>query len=318
MALRCVIVLATALAVGCTGSGEDAPYRVTVDLGPAIRDVGVDDLARSEAARAQLTGLGGAALPALREALAREPVATRAALVEVLDALPTADGEPMLIALAGQDPSEDVRYAAVATLGTSKNPEAAAVLARALADESPRIRLAAAGTCAQNCSAADAVTALATMGVRDPLVPNGMAARKALLRLCAAEDPACTTAVREIVLATLRAVLASDQDSPAAFQAALLAADQNDPSGAAVLVRAAGRADLAPIARLGAVHALGTVGDAGAVPVLVELDGDTPVAAYAYDALRRLSQRGVREAGDSLQRWKGPRPAAPLPAPLFG
>jgi len=317
-----VLALGLALGAGCQsephGTSDDASYRVTIDLGSAVRDVGSDDLALSEPARAQLTAVGSAVLPVVRTALARESAEIRAGLVEVLAALPAAEREPLLIELAGNDPSEDVRDVALATLGASDDPRAADVLVRALGDPSPRIRLAAASACARACRRPDAVAGLASIASNDPLAPNGVAARKALRGLCPAGDEPCSATVRTTALETAAPGLAADAASPVALQAALLAADFAEPTGLHALMRAAAQTDLPSIARLGAIYALGSVGDARAVPVLVSLDGRDPIAAYAYDALVRLSKRGVLQAGDSLQRWSGPRPAAPLPPPLFG
>jgi HEAT repeat protein len=321
MPTRRALAVALALTTACA-ERDDASYRATIDLGPAVRSLASDDLDESEAARTQLTAVGTAALPVIEAALAREAAATRVALVEVVGDLPRTDGGPLLVALARDDPSEDVRYAALGALGASDDPQAVAVLTRALADGSPRIRLAAASACTRSCRSPEAVAGLVTIALRDPLRPNGMAARKALLRVCGDGDAECAAETRATVLAAVRPVITDGDDGAAvdtsAIRAALLAADQGDAAGAALLVRAAGRHDAEPLLRLGSVYALGTVGDARAVPALVELDDAPAVDAYAYDALRRLAERGVREAATALDGWSGPRPAAPLPPPLFG
>jgi hypothetical protein len=67
--------------------------------------------------------------------------------------------------------------------------------------------------------------------------------------------------------------------------------------------------------RLHAVYALGTVGDATAVPALTQLDGDVAVSQYAWDALARLAIRDIAGATEARDRWNGARPAGPLPPP---
>ena len=100
-------------------------------------------------------------------------------------------------------------------------------------------------------------------------------------------------------------------------RAALLVADIGSPAGSEVLAAAA-RESTSTQVRLHALYALGTVGDARAVPTLAEIlrGPQNDLVPYAYDALTRMAARGVAEAKPTLGAYRGPRPSQPLPPPL--
>ena len=50
-------------------------------------------------------------------------------------------------------------------------------------------------------------------------------------------------------------------------------------------------------------------------PVLTRLLGAPSVNPYAYDALRRMADRGVSDAAKVIEGYRGPHPTGPMPPP---
>jgi HEAT repeat protein len=96
--------------------------------------------------------------------------------------------------------------------------------------------------------------------------------------------------------------------------AALLLAELDDASRLDLLVEAA-KPDQPAAIRAHAVHAIGRLGGTDHVPVLAELLKDPEVSVYAYDALRRMSERGLAAAEQPASTYVGQRPPKPLPRP---
>ena len=67
--------------------------------------------------------------------------------------------------------------------------------------------------------------------------------------------------------------------------------------------------------RLHAVHALGDIGDTGAVAPLISFLDTPGLGAYGYDALRRMAARSVAGAQAACDRYTGPRPQGPISPP---
>jgi HEAT repeat protein len=306
-----VLTLLVLLAVACGGSREE--YRTTIDLGPAIRALTSDDLDESSQAADRIAMAGADALPALEAALRAEPPAIRREVATVLGRI----DDPRAVRLLSQaadDPEADVRYEAIVALGIRAVPDTRGAVESALGDTDPKVRLAAANACAALCASPAALARLVELGVKDPPLPNALAARSAIVRILGDADPERAERLRAAIRSIAPPVLAQQATGEAAVRAALLASDVGDPVGRDVLAAAA-RGGVAPALRLQAIHALGTVGDADSVPVLATIDGQPSFGEYACDALRRLAARGVGRASDAVERWRGACPAAVLPPP---
>jgi HEAT repeat protein len=284
------------------------------DLGADIRALGSDDLETSEPAADRLVAMGPDAVPALAKALEREPPAVRAGVVEVLGRVDHPDARAALVGVAARDGDPEVRSTAIRTLGTGGPSDAARpVVETALTDAAPGVRLAAAGACAALCGSPAALERLVTLAIEDQPLPNGIAARAAVIQILASGDAARAEAVRAAIRVHAPLALRGG-DGGARLRAALLASDMGDPGGREALEGAV-RGDAPPLLRLQAIHALGRVGDDRAVPALAALDGQPGLGDYGYDALHRLAARGVGGAQAALDRWRGSRPPGELPPP---
>jgi HEAT repeat protein len=299
-----VIVLQAA----CGGREE---YRATIDLGPDIRALASDDLDESSQAADRIVMAGAGALPALEAAFRTEPPGVRREVIAVAARIEDA-GAVRLLSTAAGDPDAEMRYEALVALGTRAAPGAFGVVESALDDGEAKVRMAAAAACVAHCASPTALARLVDVAVNDPPLPNAIAARSAIVRILA--DPARADALRAAIQARVAPVLARRAERDATVRAALLASDVGDPAGREVLAGAA-RGDVAPALRLQAIHALGTVGDAEAVPVLTTLAGQPAFGEYACDAVRRIAARGIAGATDALANWRGACPPAALPPP---
>ncbi len=311
MAVPAAVSLLATVWAACGRGAED--YRVTVDLGPAIRALGSDDLEESERATDRILALAADALPALERALATEPAPVRRGVVESLGRIDDPRAAAMLVRAAAGDADVEVRYEALTATGRLDAPAGRAVVEAALDDPEPRVRLAAVGACAALCTSPAAMATLVRIATAGRPLAAATAARTALVRLLGADTERAERA-RAAIRGGVPEVLAGRRDGDGVVLAALLASDVGDAGGRAVLARAA-RGAATGLLRLQAIHALGAVGGSDDVAVLAALDGDATGGDYAYDALRRLAARGVDGAQRALDGWRGPRPAALPPPP---
>lgn len=310
-ALLCAAVAAGLLACG----GTSGDYRVELDVGNDIRALGSDDLDVSEPAADRLAALGPAAVPALVRALAREPAAVRAGVVDLLGRIDDAAARAALAGVAARDADVAVRGAAITALAAAPgSDESRSVVEAALDDPAPDVRRAAAGACAALCGSPAALERLATLAIEDQPLPNGIAARAAVIQILAGDDPARAEHVRAAIRAHAAPALQAS-DGGTALRAALLASDVGDTGGRDVLERAVRSDGAPPLLRLQATYVLGLVGDEETVAALAALDGQPGFGEYGYDALRRLAGRNVDGAQAALDRWRGSRPPGELPPP---
>lgn len=305
---RCALAL-SALLAAC---GGDDRQTLEIDVAPIVSALGSDDLEARDRAVERLVAIGPAVLPAMREALHDDRPAVRAGAVEVLSGLDGPDVVAPLVEVVERDPDDEVRYEALVTLGGLGGPAAEGAARRAMRDEHAKVVVGGIGACAAACRDAEGFGQLVELALRAPL-PQGLVARSAIGRLLLEQrEPARV----ELLLAAVaeRAPLLLDAATPpdVRLRAALLASDLGDAAALDALLAQA--PDAAGVLRAHLVWALGQVGDARAVPVLVGL-GSAPVSPYAYDALRRIAERGVPEARAALATWKGEKPSAPMPAP---
>ena len=173
------------------------------------------------------------------------------------------------------------------------------------------MRWAALDACVTLCTTPAAVQKVATLAVSDPDSTAGIMARMALGRLRASGHG---EAVQAAIAATARPALSANTPDTRA-RAALVVADGGD---AAVLASLATLAPaVSPALQRQVAFMLGVAGDAAAVAPLKVLLGqqDESVQVYAYDALRRLGDRGVSGAREAAATYAGPKPWAPLGPP---
>jgi len=299
------------LAVVACG-GDDDRQTLALDVAPIVAALGADDVDARERAVERLVAIGPPVLPALEAALHDARPAVRIGVVEVLGALEAPGVADTLAGVAEHDADADVRYEALVTLGGRDQAAAARAAVRAMADEAPHVVLGGIGACAVACRDAEGFGRLVELALHAPL-PNGVVARSAIGRLLLENrDPARTAVLRTAV--GDRALLLLDPATPpdVRLRAALLASDLGEAAALDALMAWAPEAD--GVLRAHVVWGLGQVGDARAVPILVAL-GATAISPYAYDALRRIAERGVPEARTAQAAWKGPKPAAAMPAP---
>jgi HEAT repeat protein len=248
----------------------------------------------------------------MREALDDERPAVRLGAVEVMGGLETPDVVEPLVEVAVRDPDDDVRYQALLVLGELGGSPAELAAERAMADDHPKVVLGGVAACASVCRDHKGFTQLVELALRAPL-PQGLVARSVVGRLLLdGDDPERVRVLRAVVADRTPRLLGDDTPPDVRLRAALLASDLLDAGALEPLLASAPEAS--GVLRAHVVWGLGLVGDARAVPVLLGLRS-SPVSPYAYDALRRIAERGVPEAQAALTAWKGDKPASAMPAP---
>src|SRR5262249_52999760 len=160
------------------------PYRVTVDVGPWMKQLAVtdDELDRVEA-RGRLEALGEAGFPAMAAALHREPASARVGVCEALGRLNLKEGTPILID-AARDPAPEVRHQALLGLGHIGDLRGAPSVEAGLDDPSTSVQLAAANACRAPglCASPHAIARLTDLSIHGE-IPPGLWARAALVRI---------------------------------------------------------------------------------------------------------------------------------------
>lgn len=289
-------------------------YVVEVDLAPLIAALGGDDEGEGDEAAERLAAIGLAALPALAVALEREPPRVREGVIGVLASLPPDLAAPVVIRVAQRDEDDDVRGAALRTLGALGTGGALEVVLGAFGDPQPAIRGSAVQACARLCTAPEAVERLAGLAVGDPDLSVALAARAALGAL-RAQGGRTEAAVRAAIARRRPESLAPDASTEQRVLATLLTVDLEGAAAASGLPALAAAAPL-PLKRQIA-WLLGEHGDASAVSALrTLLDGaDVLLRAYAYDALTKLRARGAEGADEALAAYAGAKPLGPLRPP---
>lgn len=318
-------------------------YEVCVDVGADIRALGSDDAFEWEPASDRLSALGTAAWPALLRALEHEGPTVREGVINVLASSSESDDavSASLARVARNDSEADVRASAVAALRKLAGAQSRDVVVAALDDPSPEVRRNAITACTDLCSDDAAVARLVELALGDPSLINALQARRVLWRATA--DGRETRVVEQIRAGAVATAVAtsrtstSDAGSPdlrdaaapaprasnaanaaAASRreilAALLLAEIGDASRLDTVVRAT-RSDEEQAIRIVALHALGRLGGEEQVALVAALQPDPAVGAYAHDALRRMSERGVASAAEAASRHTGPRAPQLLPRP---
>lgn len=310
-----------ACTVGLSSGAAAGEYEVRIDVTEDVRALGSADAFEWEPAADRLSALGPAAWPVLLRALEAEGPATREGIVGVLASGTEADDAVLqgLGRVARADPEEDVRVVAVQAsrkLGGEKSTD---VIVGALGDPSPAVRRAAITACTKLCTTEASLARLVELALADEPLSNSLQAQRVLYGLTSeGKDAAITMKVRAGAAAAFEK---SEKGQPSeggrdqrALLAALLLAQIDDASRVDLL--AAATAAEQPLAIRGhAVHALGRLGSAGQVPLLAELLRDSALSLYAYDALRRMSERGIVEAKAPASAYTGPRAPELLPRP---
>ena len=232
-------------------------------------------------------------------------------IVRVLAALRTNEAVAAVVRSASNDSQLEVRAAALRALAKIRDPRSGEIVMAALDDPLPAVRWAALDACVTLCTTPAAIQKVATLAVSDPDLTAGIMARMALGRLRASGHG---EAVQAAIAASARPALsASTPDARA--RAALVVADGGDAAALASLATLA--PGVSPALQRQVAFTLGVAGGAQAVGPLKALLGqrDESVQMYAYDALRRLGDRGVSRAQEAAAAYGGPKPWAPLGPP---
>jgi HEAT repeat protein len=287
-------------------------------LTPDIRALGSDDAFEWEPAGDRLRAFGPAAWPVLLRALEHEEPAVREGIVGVFAAATGADDAVRegLARVVRSDPEADVRAVAVPVVRKVGGEKSADVIVAALYDASPVVRHKAITACTDLCTGDAALARLVALALTDEPLTNALQAKRVLWSLTA--DGRNAAIVAKIHAATVAASSESDHSQGSAERrtalAALLLAEIGDGSRLDVVARAVRPGEDDAI-RIHALHALGRLGSEGDVPLVVNQLQDGAVGIYAYDALRRMSQRGVAAAATAATGYTGPRSPEPLPRP---
>lgn len=275
-------------------------YRVTVDLGDAIRLLGSDDAFQREPAEELLLNLDQQSLPALATALEREDAPVRHGVVEVLTSIDGPRATELLVERADGDSSIGVRAAAIEGLVSRDDPEAEDLVQAALESDDPRLYRSAFDGCASYCISPEQLDRIVAFAFSEPTAYFSKGPRGALLR--AGADPSR----RDDVLAALERGAAGNLTAPSAetrIRAGLLFYDIGDPRAEAGLNEAF--ADEAPhMLRLAALVGLGAVGDETTVERIAEARPGFPrgLQQVACKALGRLASRDVPRAAEEARK----------------
>jgi HEAT repeat protein len=313
-ALACAIALVS----GPAAAGE---YEVRIDVTEDVRALGSEDAFEWEPASDRLSALGSAAWPVLLRALENEGPAVREGIVSVFLSGTDADDSVLtgLGRVARRDPEDPVRVVAVQALRKLGGEKSSDVIVAALGDPSPVVRRAAITACTKLCTTDAALARLVELALADEPLSNALQAQRVLSELTSeGKDAATTGKVRAGAQVALQerpreAVEQGGGDQRLLLAALLLA--RVDDSSRLDLLAAAAKPDQPQALRGHAVHALGRLGTADQVPLLADLLRDPGVSIYAYDALRRMSERGIAEAQVPVSTYTGARAPDLLPRP---
>ena len=313
--MRSVLVSLLLLSAACGLRRPGDPYRVTVDVGPWMKQLATDDELDRVEARGRLEALGEAGFPALRAGLHREPPSARVGICEALWRVAGPEAVPILIE-AAHDTNPDVRQQALLGLGHIGDLRGRPTVEAGLDDPSSPVRLAAALSCRAPdlCVSPAALARLVDIAIHDD-IPTSLWAHAALVHIMGRGGEPAKIVQADIERTAVPAVATGSLDERA--RAAILASDIGNAAGAKVLNEAATKASN-PQLRQQAILALGRVGDASAVPVLAGLlrQPDTETSNYSYQALTSASARGIPEAQHALEAYHGPRPTQPVSRPV--
>lgn len=274
--------------------GVPADYRVTVDLGEAIRLLASEEAFERASAMELLELLGPSALPALGVALANEGTAVRRGVVEVLTSIEAPGVTVLLVRHAETDPSVEVRAAAISALVERDASEAGPIVEAAFRSDDPREYRSAIHGCGRHCQTPQELDRLVTLAFTEPEPEFTRGPRAALGR--AARDPSLRADVR----AALERGAVDKLGDPKAgtrIRAGLLFFDIDDPRAIDGL-NGAFSDDASPLLRLQAFGAIGRVGDSDTVERLAAIWPDIPPPLHrgACKLLAKLAQRDVSGA----------------------
>lgn len=288
-----------------------APAPFTRDIGPHLAALAGDDRIVAHDAEEALVELGPGIVPALLVAFPNQPPAARVRIVRVLAELRTDEAVAAVVQSATNDSQLEVRAASLRALATTGDPRSLGIVMAALDDPLPAVRWAALDACVTLCTTPAAIQKLATLAVSDPDLTAGLMARTALVRLRASGH---AEPVQAAITASARPALSANTPDTRA-RAALLVADGGDAAALASLATLA--TGVSPALQRQVAFTLGYAGDSAAIAPLKALLGqqDASVQLYAYDALRRLGDRGVGGAQEAAATYAGPKPWAPLGPP---
>src|ERR1043166_5112286 len=221
--MRSVLVSLLLLPAACGFGRAGDPYRVTVDVGPWMKQLATDDELDRVEARGRLEALGEAGFPALRAGLHREPPSARVGICEALWRVDTSEAVPILIEPA-HDASPDVRRQAMLGLGHIGDLRGRPTVEAGLDDPSSPVRLTAALSCRAPdlCTSPSAITRLVDIAIHDD-IPNSLWAHAALAHIMDRGGEPAQLAQANIERTAVPAVAIGSLDERA--RAAILASD---------------------------------------------------------------------------------------------
>jgi HEAT repeat protein len=312
------LACAVGLSFGAAAAGE---YEVRIDVTEDVRALGSEDAFEWEPAADRLSALGSAAWPVLLRALEGEGPAVREGIVSVFLSGTEANASVLeaLMRLSRQDSEEAVREVAVQALRKLGREKSTDGVVAALGDPSPAVRRVAITACTAICTSDAALARLVELALADEPLSNALQAQRVLYALTSeGQEAAITGKVRAGAAAALRESPRETAEKGGSDQRALLAAlllAQLDDASRLDLLVVATKPDQPQALRGHAVYALGRLGSADQVPLLADLLRDPALSLYAYDALRRMSERGIAQAQIPASTYTGPRAPDLLPRP---
>jgi HEAT repeat protein len=288
-----------------------ASPQVSTDITPHLAALAGNDQDLAGDAQEALVELGPGVVPALVAALPHQPTAARVRIVRALARIRSDAAVAAVTEVASKDGDLEVRAASLRALAPLGDARSRDVVVAALDDPLPAVRWAALAACATRCTTPEAFDKIAVLAVNDPDLTAGLMARATLadLRAGGHAEPVRAAVARK----ALPALSGGAPDTR--VRAALLAADGGDAGALASLAALA--TGVPPALQRQVAFVLGSAGDSRAVEPLKALlaQQDAGVQLYAYDALRRLGERGVSGAQEAAASYAGPKPWAALEPP---
>ena len=315
------IFLAGALLLSCTASSLERrnSTEVRLDLSSDIRALGSDDLEISDPAENKLLALGPTAIPVLVRALDSEPdPVARLGIVGVLRKTGAPSAIEPIKKAAIEDLDPEVRREALVSLAFLKVDDTEAIALNALSHPDWRVRSGGVALCEQVCSSPQAAHPMVNVALAADQRSLFGGSRKVLASWLRGSSPQLVDACTESIETEASEILQtfSSASNAKKVRAALLLTEIGDTRGLDILHSTLADRKPANLVSL-CLWAVGDIGNAESVPLLVSFQDDVRHALNAYDSLGRLSEKGTPGASNALSNWEGRRLDTPLPRLIY-
>ena len=291
--------------VSARAQGATDAYRVSIEIGESIHQLGSDDLFESEPAQSLLIALGPVVIPSLRVALEKEDEAIRLGVIEVLASIEVEGSTVLLAETARTDPSLEARGNAIVALVSRGAPQAQELVALSLQSDEPALYRSATLGCPTLCPAASQLDRLVELIFLEPITYMD-GPRAALLRAIDTDSrrEQATLALKRGAMARLH-----DDDLEIRLRAGILLSDIRDPSALEPLSLVLDH-DLPVLFRARALLLLGEQGDRVVAKKMGAALGSlsTPLRTLACRALSRMAEREVVGAKEEFASHDCPTP----------